>query len=104
MLIRGWTALALHVDMKTKKWHSFPGLSLQFDIRDIESTNNAVWFATNRGLLKFDRDSNYWRLFTKNDGLLNNNIYHIDHEEDFLWLSTEDGVTIFQYNRRDRID
>ncbi len=94
----------MYLDMKSKEWHSFPGLTRRFDVRDIESTKNVVWFATDQGLLKFDREMNYWRLFTKKDGLLNNSVYHIAVEGEFLWLSTKEGITIFQYDRTGRLD
>jgi len=66
--------------------------------------NSTVWFATNRGLMKFDREMNNWRLFTTRDGLIDNNVYHIDVENDNLWLSTEKGFTIFNFNKPGRLD
>jgi ligand-binding sensor domain-containing protein len=91
-------------NLLTNSWGSFPDLSIKPEIRDIAFTNSAVWFATNKGLMKFNREMNSWRLFTTSDGLINNNVYHIEVENDNLWLSTEKGFTIFRFNRPGRLD
>lgn len=91
-------------DKSKKSWFSFADLSIKPNIRDIAFTDSTVWFATSKGLMKFDREMNNWRLFTTNDGLIDNNVYHIDVENDNLWLSTEKGFTIFNYNRQGRLD
>jgi len=87
-----------------KSWFSFADLSIKPDVRDIAFTDSAVWFATNKGLMKYDREMNNWRLFTTRDGLIDNSVYHIDVENDNLWLSTEKGFTIFNFNRPGRLD
>ena len=89
---------------KTDDWHSFPALQISTAIHDIASTKNAVWFATDNGLLKFDRGQNYWRLFTEADGLINRKVYHIEVEDQYLWLSTNLGITRFRWKRKGRID
>ena len=90
---------------KTKNsWSSFADLSIKPNIRDIAFTDSTVWFATSKGLMKFDREMNNWRLFTTSDGLIDNNVYHIDVENDNLWLSTEKGFTIFNFSRPGRLD
>jgi ligand-binding sensor domain-containing protein len=88
----------------TDTWISFPALQINAQYRDIAATKDCVWFATDRGLLKYDRERDYWRLFTKKDGLLSKNVYHIDPEGQYLWLTTDHGITAFVWNREDRID
>ncbi len=85
-------------------WTSFPALELNAHYRDIASTKNCVWFATDRGLLKYDREREYWRLFTKKDGLLSNNVFHLDPEHEYLWCTTDHGITAFLWNRDSRLD
>lgn len=92
------------IDKSNNTWHSFADLSIKPDIRDIAFTDESVWFATNKGLMKYNRQMNRWRLFSTADGLISNNVYHIDVENDNLWLSTEMGFTIFNYNRQGRLD
>jgi ligand-binding sensor domain-containing protein len=93
-----------YINKPKKSWFSFADLSIKPEIRDIDFTNEAVWFATSKGLMKYDREMNDWRLFTTADGLIDNNVYHIDIENDNLWLSTEKGFTIFNYNKPGRLD
>ena len=85
-------------------WFNFSDLNIKPDVRDIAFTDMVVWFATNQGLMKYDRETNNWRMFTTRDGLIDNNVYHIDVENDNLWLSTEKGFTIFNFNRPGRLD
>jgi hypothetical protein len=97
-------------DRKKDEWHSFPDLILQQryafqpHIRDIAATQNAVWFATDKGLLKYDRKRDYWRIFTEEDGLISDNTFHVDPEGNHLWISTDAGITRFHWKRKGRID
>jgi len=92
------------IDKEINSWFAFSDLSIKPKFRDIAFTDSTVWFATNKGLMKYDREMNNWRIFTTSDGLIDNNVYHIDVENDNLWLSTEKGFTIFNYNRPGRLD
>jgi len=89
---------------KTDEWNSFPALEFKAEYRDIASTKNCVWFATNKGVLKYDRKREYWRLFTAKDGLINKDTYHIDPEDNHLWITTNHGITRFLWQRTGRID
>jgi len=91
-------------DTQKNTWRSYTSLSKAFHFNDIHATDKAVWFATDEGLLKYETDDNYWRLFTERDGLLSNRVFHIDDEDGFLWLSTESGITIFNYDRPGQTD
>ena len=91
-------------DRKSDEWHSFPGLILGAEIRDIAKTKNTIWFATDIGLLKYDRKQDYWRLFTKDDGLIDNDTYHLEVDGKHIWISTEMGLTSFRWRRKGRID
>jgi len=91
-------------DRSSDEWHSFPGLDLNAEIRDIASTKNVIWFATNMGLLKYKRKQDYWRLFTEADGLIDNNIYHLNVDGKHIWISTATGITSFRWRRKGRID
>jgi hypothetical protein len=93
-----------YIEKNNNTWHSFSDLSIKPEIRDIAFTDKSVWFATSKGLMKYNREMNGWTLFTIKDGLISNDVYHIDVENDNLWLSTEKGFTIFNYNRQGRLD
>ena len=91
-------------DRSSDTWSSFPALQINAEYRDIAATKSCVWFATDRGLLKYDRKREYWRLYTKKDGLLSKNVYHLDPEGQYLWISTDQGITAFVWDREDRLD
>ena len=94
----------MYWNRKTDDWLSFPALQFSATINDIAATKSAIWFATDNGLLKYDREQNYWRLFTESDGLLDHKVYHIEIEDRYLWLSTSLGITRFRWKRKGRID
>jgi hypothetical protein len=91
-------------NVETNRWQSFPGFESGFLYRDIVANKQGIWFATDQGLLKYDSEAGYWRLFTKRDGLISNDIYSIDVDEDDLWISTSAGLTIFHSYRKGRLD
>jgi ligand-binding sensor domain-containing protein len=97
-------------DLVNDKWKSFPGLSLdrylpytenRVAIRDIDTTEDYIWFATNFGLLKYDQSRNYWTLYTIEDGLISNNLFHLGPEGEYLWIATDKGITRFLWRRHD---
>lgn len=58
---------------------------------------NVMWLATNGGgLIKWERDSNIFKVFSKYDGLSHNNIYATYKDVyGFLWLPTDNGLNRF---------
>jgi hypothetical protein len=55
-----------------------------------------LWIGTRRGLNKFERDKNQWRVYTVKDGLPDNMIYGIlEDSQANLWLSTNKGLAKF---------
>ncbi len=54
------------------------------------------WIATANGLIRWDRANNTSRLYTREDGLSNSNIYAVyeDHHGR-LWLSSDLGIMVF---------
>ncbi|MGD9898808.1 MAG: hypothetical protein AB7T22_06730 [Calditrichaceae bacterium] len=91
-------------DSKTKNWISFPqvNLDLKMVFHDIAFTPGNVWFASDSGLLKYVISRDYWYLYTVDDGLADNHVYHIDVSGEDLWISTRKGITIFRWNRQGR--
>jgi len=91
---------------RNKQWMSFPQIQMRLNavIYDIAFSEEMVWFGTDRGLLKYDTRRDYWYLYTKEDGLPSNRVFHIDPDGDDLWLSTEQGITVFHWYRPGRIE
>ena len=91
-------------DRPSDQWHSFPALNFQGEIRDIASAGNFIWFATNQGLLRYSPEGNFWRMFDERDGLINKNVFRLDLQRKYLWISTEEGITSFRWRRKGRND
>ncbi|MBE2289988.1 MAG: hypothetical protein IAE95_10560 [Chitinophagaceae bacterium] len=55
------------------------------------------WVATTSGLIKWDYKKGTTRLYTRSDGLSNNNIYAVyEDARDRLWLSSDYGIMQFK--------
>jgi len=91
-------------NQRTDEWRSFSNFDASYMIRDIAYTDECLWFATNKGVLKYDRPRNYWRIYTENDGLICSDTYHIDPQDDYLWITTSEGISQFRWWRKNRID
>lgn len=91
-------------ERKSDEWYSFPGLNFNGIIRDIAYTKNTVWFASDQGLLRYNIQKDYWRLYTTRDGLISNNTFRIDEENRKIWISTDKGICAFRWKRKGRID
>ena len=58
-----------------------------------EDEKGGVWFGTNAGLSYFDGQQ--WRIFTKSDGLLDNNIYAVAPAgQGQVWVGSRSGVVL----------
>lgn len=63
-----------------------------------EDKSGNLWFGTNRGLVKFNPDNENIRVFTKNDGLLDNQFnYHsvTKDSQGRLWFGGMNGIICF---------
>ncbi|MFH1845833.1 MAG: two-component regulator propeller domain-containing protein [bacterium] len=59
-----------------------------------ESRDGVFWVGTAGGLNRLDNDTDSFTFITEQDGLPNNTIYAvIEDDRDFLWLSTNDGLS-----------
>jgi len=89
----------INYEMSTGKFRSFTGIQREItgSVNDIAQTGKLIWFACDRGLLSYDENRDFWYLATIADGLAANNVYHIDIDGSYLWLSTAGGLTRFHY-------
>ncbi len=77
-----------------------------------EDNGGVFWLATHNGLVKWDRLHNTTRLYTTEDGLVNDNIYSVYGDKyNRLWLSSDYGImqfnksngSVISYNKDDGI-
>jgi ligand-binding sensor domain-containing protein/two-component sensor histidine kinase len=65
----------------------------------IASDGSAIWFAVMReGLFRYDKTSNTIEQFTRNDGLLSNDIYTLEVDKNgTVWMGTSLGLAAMSY-------
>ena len=78
------------------------GPAAQF--HSILSADSLLWLGTDRGVYRCDRRRGYWRVFTTEDGLIDNRVFDIELDGDYLWFTTPRGVTRFYWNNPYRLD
>jgi len=55
-----------------------------------------MWFGTRKGLSKYNLIDSTWQTFTKNEGLISNNIFDVKvDKQNNIWIATDDGLSKF---------
>ncbi|MFC1501842.1 hypothetical protein ACFL6A_00350 [bacterium] len=62
------------------------------NITSIATDVRHVWFGTNNGLARYDKDRDKWRMFSVQDNLWSNQINSVVLGENTLWVGTEAGI------------
>ncbi len=57
---------------------------------------NYVWFATEGGLLRYNRNKKRWTTYTTAQGLLDNEVFSLTRDKDTLWIGSFEGIS--KYN------
>ncbi|MCF8449061.1 MAG: hypothetical protein K9G49_04235 [Taibaiella sp.] len=90
---KGITARYSNIDSGT---HFLPAKEFHFLYQDAAGV---FWLGTGSGLLKWEKDRNTYKLYTRKSGLSNNTIYAIyEDRHDRLWLSSDFGI--IQFSKR----
>lgn len=62
----------------------------------VEDEYNHLWIGTNKGLIKFNKNTEKLKVYTEEDGLANDNVYGIIFDnEGNPWMSTNNGISKF---------
>jgi len=59
-----------------------------------------VWFATDYGVLKYNKEQDTWRHYTTADGLIDNNIRHLVSSDGMVWVGGSGGRKINKYDQK----
>jgi len=78
----------------------FPGN----DPKKLVCDDRNIWVATYYGVWKMDRNTKVWRLYTTEDGLLDDDVCDLVLDKDYIWFGTPEGATRFFWNNPKRID
>jgi ligand-binding sensor domain-containing protein len=102
----GTTVGLTRYDSATRQWdwHPFGEQIRAGHIICLEAGPRAVWAGTETGLWKLRRRTGRWRVFTTEDGLLDNTVQAILVDGAYLWLGTPQGLTRFYWDNPLRID
>ncbi len=94
------------LNTKTGEWEGFPqiGMDISGPFLDIAVNEKSVWVSSPMGLLKYDRERQFWRIFTTQDGLLSNQCFRLLLDGDYIWVTNRRGITQFYWNSPRRID
>lgn len=65
-------------------------------ISALQDSRGTLWFGTNAGLNKYDKETNSFTLYTKEEGLPNDDIHCIIEDQSRnLWIATNKGISKF---------
>lgn len=87
-------------NMDENKWEYFESgyesSLLSDDVNDIYVENNSsfVWFATESGLISYDKNNNKWKVYNVFDNLWDNRVNTITEAGDTLWIGTVSGINM----------
>ena len=79
-------------------WHGDGNDMRNLSINSITQTyDGSFWLGTERGLIRYDTDTNDYRVFDRSDGLLNNNVNRNSfyNEQSTLYFGTIGGINFF---------
>lgn len=86
------------IDLATAAINVYPEVLNYSDVRAVAAVDTLVAVATGNGLLLiYDGEKTRHQLFTKNDGIISNDIRDLVFDGDYLWLATDRGLTRFWY-------
>jgi len=57
-----------------------------------------LWVGTDYGVYRYDRMKHYWKHFTEDDGLIDNQVFDLILDDKYLWIATINGVTRYYWN------
>ncbi|MBC8234668.1 hypothetical protein H8E77_34425, partial [bacterium] len=64
--------------------------------RSLSDDISNLWIATDQGVSRFNRKDNYWISYTKEDGLVSDDVYVVVSDGKEVWFGTDNGVSRFQ--------
>ena len=69
------------------------------EIRWIYVDEDAVWFTTDLGVLRYDKRGDMWKHFTVQDGLATNDLDKIDASSRSIWIISMMGIELSRYDK-----
>jgi len=94
------------LNSKLREWLKPPArlYKTNTEINRILASKDAIWAATQNGVLKYDKLRERWVHFTMLDGLPSNEVYSLLLDGDYIWFGSARGLTRFYWNSPYRVD
>ncbi len=67
-------------------------------VTSIASDEDFVWFGTENGLVRHDRDRDNWRTLNSSDNLVDNYVHDVITDGEHVWVATDEGVSYLSRN------
>ncbi|MFX0211349.1 MAG: hypothetical protein ACFFDT_35540, partial [Candidatus Hodarchaeota archaeon] len=87
----------------SRLWSTF-NVMLGSRVQAIDIDENYVWFATDNGVGKYDKNTFQWETYTSDDGLIDNYVTCLTTDGSFIWFGTQKGVSRFDKNTNDWVN
>ena len=70
---------------------------VSLDIRDIETWENRIYFATDKGISVYDRGTELWNQINLENGLVSNNVNDLLLSEGLIYIATTQGISRYDH-------
>ena len=106
-----WSASAngaiVRYHRKTKTWRKFTRADILRDtkvqapsqVKRILVTAAYIWFATDYGILRYDKSLDRWKHYTMEDGLGMNDLRYIVESNESVWATTVSAINVSRYDK-----
>jgi len=94
-------------ERKTKTWRTFTRVDILQDtkaqapseVKRILVTDRYIWFATDYGVLRYDKSLDTWKHYTMEDGLAFNDLRYIVESNKSIWTTSGNSVCVSRYDK-----
>lgn len=83
----------LHSDSSAQKTWRIERKLVSNEVNCVAADPHNIWFATQAGVSRWERDQNQWFHYTMEDGLSNDAVNAVAIDGQWVWFATEEGVT-----------
>jgi len=82
-----------------RRWQIADPAVSRSNLRNIEVTDDAVFLGSDAGLHVWDKQTRTWRTYTSRDGLLDDIVYTLAADDDYVWCTAPLGRGISRLDR-----
>ncbi len=73
---------------------------LQYDkIKNFDICNGYIWLHNNNNAMIYNIETEYKLEYNQTDGIISNKINNIECDDDWVWFSTENGISFYNWSK-----